>query len=320
LNDSFSSGYRAYVEKMLNVIKTISSSIYHIPQIGDNDDGHFFKPVLIDETHTRVGHILDIGDHYVNQKDKWPLNDPLFKIFLVKKQELANIVPKIISRVHAFENAGWVILEEGPVKIILCTGYSGAKFRGGHSHDDILSFTLYWKGFPVIVDPGTYVYTPDQHLRNKFRYAISHNQPQFNVNEKEWIHNKVFSPICMPDTKHSILFKEGNQIVLAEAKYNTYFSERKIEIVSNGTGLSVVDRLKGSISTEAVVSLCLHPDVSCEPYTDKQYELAVGEDKLIFRSGGIFRKVKSSYSDGYGQITETDWLKGEVGDFQLDLL
>jgi len=47
--------------------------------------------------------------------------------------------------------------------------------RGGHAHNDKLSFELCVDGEDVIVDPGTYVYTADPYLRNLFRGTEYHN-------------------------------------------------------------------------------------------------------------------------------------------------
>ena len=45
----------------------------------------------------------------------------------------------------------------------------------GHFHNDIGSITIAYKGIPVIVDPGSYVYTPSSVWRNTFRSAQVHN-------------------------------------------------------------------------------------------------------------------------------------------------
>ncbi len=311
LGESFSDTYHKDVGKMVSVIELINSSRHEIPQIGDNDDGYFIKPIYMDETHTRVGHILDIGDHYVNHKAKWLLHEALINILLVKKQEVPRSTPAITSKACVCEDAGWVVLEEGPVKIVMCVGSSGVKSRGGHSHEDILSFTLYWKGLPVIVDPGTYVYAPDQHMRNKFRYGISHNQPQYRINEEEWVNKPVFAPTFMPLTNYVIIDGYKKNAISAEAKYKNYIAKRRIDIIGDGDCVSVFDELRGNITGHGVISLCLHPDVNCEVCADGKYELTVDGEKIYFESDNRFEKEKGFYSAGYGLITETDWLIGK---------
>lgn len=51
----------------------------------------------------------------------------------------------------------------------------GQNGKGGHSHNDKLSFCLNVGNEQVIVDPGTYCYTSIRELRNKYRSTDSHN-------------------------------------------------------------------------------------------------------------------------------------------------
>jgi uncharacterized heparinase superfamily protein len=54
-------------------------------------------------------------------------------------------------------------------------GSVGQNGYGGHAHNDQLSFELSLNGKPLIVDPGTYVYTPLPDERNKYRSTAMHN-------------------------------------------------------------------------------------------------------------------------------------------------
>lgn len=45
----------------------------------------------------------------------------------------------------------------------------------GHFHNDIGSITIAVDGIAVVVDPGSYIYTPSAIWRNKFRSASAHN-------------------------------------------------------------------------------------------------------------------------------------------------
>jgi hypothetical protein len=45
----------------------------------------------------------------------------------------------------------------------------------GHFHHDAGNITVAYKGVPIIVDPGTYVYTASAYWRNYFRSAAMHN-------------------------------------------------------------------------------------------------------------------------------------------------
>jgi len=58
-------------------------------------------------------------------------------------------------------------------------GSLGQNGRGGHAHNDTLSFELFAAGQTWIQDPGTYVYTSDYRARNSFRSSAFHNTLNF---------------------------------------------------------------------------------------------------------------------------------------------
>ena len=49
------------------------------------------------------------------------------------------------------------------------------KQPSGHFHNDVASITLAYKGVPILVDPGSFVYTPSSYWRNYFRSVAVHN-------------------------------------------------------------------------------------------------------------------------------------------------
>ena len=56
-------------------------------------------------------------------------------------------------------------------------GPIGQNGNGGHSHNDQLSIELWVDGRPIVVDPGTFVYTPLPEQRNAYRSVRAHFAP-----------------------------------------------------------------------------------------------------------------------------------------------
>jgi hypothetical protein len=75
----------------------------------------------------------------------------------------------------SFPNGGIYILRKHNSYMIVDCGLNGQNGEGGHAHNDTLSFELTARGINFIIDPGTYVYTADEKLRNLFRSTAYHN-------------------------------------------------------------------------------------------------------------------------------------------------
>jgi len=92
-----------------------------------------------------------------------------------------NTATPLVSR--AFSESGNYILQDSINHIFIDCGSIGFADRGGHGHNDCLSFEAVLNGIPLITDRGAYLYTADYKQRNAFRSTSSHNTPQINGNE-----------------------------------------------------------------------------------------------------------------------------------------
>jgi hypothetical protein len=106
----------------------------------------------------------------------------------------------------------------------------------GHFHNDVGSITLAVDGIPVIVDPGSYVYTPSEVWRNQFRSAAAHNGffiedvepvlfnerslfqldlPDKTVHESAWtVNNHLYS---IPSTRKLVLDEKKKLVTLTDS-------------------------------------------------------------------------------------------------------
>lgn len=77
----------------------------------------------------------------------------------------------------AFLDSGVYVFCRGKHHVLVDAGPVGMAGRGGHGHNDCLSFVACMDGVPLIIDPGCYVYTSDYDARNRFRATGAHNTP-----------------------------------------------------------------------------------------------------------------------------------------------
>ena len=165
------------IHKMFKYIRAITKPNKEIPQIGDNDSGRL--------------HILQ-GQNILDHTYLFPLcccifQDPTFKfadipyseetLWLLGTDSLdyynsveANQMLQDIEP-QGFSDSGIYVLRDKKNYCIVSCIQDGR----GHSHNDKLSFELNISGEDIIVDPGTYVYTPEYDMRNLFRSTSYHN-------------------------------------------------------------------------------------------------------------------------------------------------
>ena len=85
------------------------------------------------------------------------------------------------SQVYA--DGGFYIMRTERDHVFIDCGPVGLAGRGGHGHNDCLSFEAMLDGVPLVSDCGAYLYTASFEERNFFRSTTSHNTPQVDGEE-----------------------------------------------------------------------------------------------------------------------------------------
>jgi hypothetical protein len=91
----------------------------------------------------------------------------------VLESRSAAVLPRAEGRL--FPQAGIAVHRERGDFLLVSNGRVGTEGFGNHKHNDQLSFELHLAGQPLLVDPGSYVYTSDPAARNLFRGTGFHN-------------------------------------------------------------------------------------------------------------------------------------------------
>ena len=120
--------YRERLERMLGFVRDYTRPDGLAPQIGDADDGRF----------------LPLGS--LRRRSARP-SPPLRAVRRPRRRALPT------------PDGGFYVLRSGELYAIVRCGDTGRHGRGGHGHNDQLSFELSLRDQPLVVDPGTYVYT-----------------------------------------------------------------------------------------------------------------------------------------------------------------
>jgi hypothetical protein len=83
-------------------------------------------------------------------------------------------LPEPPEGLAVFPDSGFVVVREGDLWLAFRCGVPAPEFLPAHAHADALSFQLWWRGRPVVVDPGTFTYEPGVD-RDWFRSTRAHS-------------------------------------------------------------------------------------------------------------------------------------------------
>ncbi|MBC7334311.1 MAG: alginate lyase family protein, partial [Actinobacteria bacterium] len=172
-----------YIKKLYKMFEFVLFSLKpngKMPQLGDNDNGrlHIFgsREVL------DMRYLLSLGAVFFKEPKfkikEFGFCEEVLWVFGKDGYDIWNSLESIsINSIgsRSFPNAGWYILRKDKNYMIVSCGPNGQNGNGGHAHNDKLSFELCVEGWDILLDPGTYVYTPIPYWRNKFRSTLFHN-------------------------------------------------------------------------------------------------------------------------------------------------
>jgi uncharacterized heparinase superfamily protein len=171
---------------------------------------------------------------------------------------------------QAFAEGGVYIIRDADNHLFIDCGPVGLAGLGGHGHNDALSFEAWLAGTPLIVDPGSFVYTASFEDRNAFRSTAFHNTPQIDGEEI----NRFYAPDNLwnlhEDARASCLtFETGSgsgRFVGRHAGYQRLASpvgvEREIAFDATTARLVVEDRLSGEGKHAVAIPLHFAPGVA----------------------------------------------------------
>ncbi len=315
MGDDFGPDYRTRLAKMQEVLSAMISSRLELPQVGDRDDGFLFKPVGADDDAIRVGHTLRLTEQHLRRVPSASVQEALCRILLPQDQEPRGAFSSA-EGVRAFRDAGWVVVKQALWHLVLCTGGT-SQDGGGHTHCDILSFSLFVDGLGFIVDPGTYLYTSNPSMRRHFRSAVSHNQPSFSEVKDKWTSTGCFCHYSKPATLYTIIRDDECTVITAETRDDGRQARRRISVPVRSGPVAVEDGLAGGKTGR--IALCMHPDVAVSRIDPGAYRLERESLRLRLETEGFrFLTQRQLYSPRYACLLETTWLVFErpVGSFQ----
>ncbi|MGD9817658.1 MAG: alginate lyase family protein [Desulfomonilaceae bacterium] len=190
--DKLSSEVKHLIHKSLHALNDISDERCIAPMIGDSDSGSALGFYLDD--YWDMSWLLVCGSKIFNdpglaQKIKaMPPEGMLFlgtdgvdcfKSNCSEAQKGSD--PRTSNPLfYNFPNGGLIKAQSQGVSVIFDVGPLGKSPGYEHGHSDGLSVQLWIDDFPVLIDPGTYIYNGNPGWRKYFKGSSAHNVFQFN--------------------------------------------------------------------------------------------------------------------------------------------
>ncbi len=301
-----------------------------IAQFGDNDSGRFVALLPFDPEQRLGPHPLSrapilraldalLHAHVDPDEDagEAALICALTGSEPLDAQAAKTAAPDAAGGAASFEAFGLHIMRNEHVYLALRAGPNGQAGNGGHAHNDQLSFELCIDGMPVIVDPGTYLYTPHASLRNHFRSTVSHNALHPAGQEQNPIGRRPADLFRLQDTAHGGVVQFGPQGGVFEHVGHGCVARRQVELGP----LHIRFRDQLPVDGDKELRLHLHPGIFVQRDGDPRMATLQHDNRVLARlvASHPVSIQPYRYSEGYGLVRPSHCLLLATADCEVEL-
>ena len=241
---------------------------------------------------------------------------PREEVFWIFGKEGCSILPESFTppASSAFYEGGFYVMRGDNDHIFIDCGPIGLAGRGGHGHNDCLSFEAVLNGESLISDCGAYLYTASYFERNAFRSTSYHNTPQIDGEEV----NRFIRPDYLwnlhYDAEPSLRqWRDQGEYVLFSGEHRGYqrlaspvVPRRTILLDPVGHGLYIHDDPIGEGIHDVQIPLHFSPNVELTRVGPDEVVLHAGSQKFSLwwstESGYDLKIEPSRVSPSYGVV------------------
>lgn len=297
-----------------------------LPQVGDHDSGRVFKlaPDLVPvadhgfaeeprdwrQPLALAGALLARPD-LAASADRYALNAAL----VVPAPAGERVLPSAsVRRLGApggrdgtlalFPEGGLAVARRGDLRLVATFARVPPAGTGGHHHNDLLAFEVSWRGVPLVVDGGSYLYTCLPDVRDEFRCTNAHSTIAVQGREqRRWPGAGVSLFMVTGDADVALLAAEPGRMGL-ECRYQGVIHRRTFTWTD--CALVVEDYVHADAPASLVLNLA--PDVTVESPPVPEGDVVACD----FAAGGVRGRLRIAgvgdvqvrggcYSIGYGR-------------------
>jgi hypothetical protein len=314
----FSHNQIELIKKKFVFLKYLIQPDSTIPIIGDSDDSHFIPPAFFLGGNINMS-LLELGDflfNHLNLYREQTSGTPM--LILLLKEDLNQKSRKIPKggdlrqekdkNIKYFNSSGYLIGKSDWKKesnyIFFDMGQFGPP-RSGHDHSDISNIIYCFKGNPILIDSGTYMYNIDSETRNKFRSSRAHNIVSINDKNQAHIVSR-WRWTNLPKIRRMYIEKEDSfHAIVQHNGYGDFLVSRKISSDKNLDWIKITESVKPTKNISETISVMsyFHFPNNLELKMFDTYIVINSTLKLeLIKSKGSFKLIKSKFpcSNYYG--------------------
>jgi hypothetical protein len=215
-----------------------------------------------------------------------------------------------------FESSGFYVMASGNDHVFIDCGAIGFGGKGGHGHNDCLSFEASLDGVSLITDSGTYVYTASYEQRNIFRGTASHNTPMIDGQEQNRFISDAELFALRDDAEPKVQLWETNsefdKFVGTHSGYHRLDQPvtviRSIILEKAQHRLRIKDQFEGDGAHTVVVPLHLAPSCEIKEIASGIWALNSHGREFFLVSDGWISLIREGWvSPSYG-VKEKAWI------------
>ncbi len=317
-NFKVSQGFLDRLEKMFFFLASATTRNGRAPNVGDADDGRVFK-MRSEIDYSDHRDLISLGAVLFGRRDlkgAAPNFSELALLLLGGEgfERFSSLQSDPAAKSVIFKEGGFAFLTTEKDSCSFRFGDVGKSGRGGHGHNDVLSFTISGK-VPFLVDRGTYCYSCNPARRDRLRSTVSHSTALVDGHEQAEFSGlwSVKEDRTLPEL---IRWTSNDEQDIIEAQHHAYerlpmpiTHKRKITFNKHQRTFLIEDNFVGK--EEHAIDLMFHfaPGLRVTDLGRNFVALEGEEFALIkFQSRGVsgydFKLEKWEHSPSYGVLQE----------------
>ena len=336
----------AACERARRFLDAIAKHDNSLPQFGDGDNGRLFRlrvprpcPVavlapeadpaeaasapqwtpfedMLDSSGVRaaLAAVAGLEDHHASGRLEWALLSQTSNTRpgeragrTAQSSAVESVRPGGGPSLRRFDEGGFYCYRSERLYLVIRCGSWSSVGANGHMHNDQLSLELAFDGIDILVDPGTFVYTPLPFWRNRLRSSLAHNGPVVEGREQNPMSGEVDAVFWLPERTHAKAVEVGDEVFVGEHVGYGGVCRRRITIDRDRLRIEDSDSEKREVS----VFLQFPPALTLSRADERSWLLARSgvEVARVAVHCGEAEESSGWYSPGYGHLTPAPALR-----------